>query len=72
MIRTTDTGGVKIIYNGEVEDNKCLNLDCLNEKDYYPVFEKQSNSLKKMLIIIIIIEFNKAIKLVIKVMEFCN
>ena len=24
LIRTTDTGGVKIIYNGEVEDNKCL------------------------------------------------
>ena len=24
MIRTTDTGGVKIIYNGEVEDGKCL------------------------------------------------
>ncbi len=25
MIRTTDTGGVKMIYNGEVEDGKCLN-----------------------------------------------
>ena len=24
MIRTTDTGGVKILYNGEVEDGKCL------------------------------------------------
>ena len=24
MIRTTDTGGVKMIYNGEVEDGKCL------------------------------------------------
>ena len=24
MIRTTDTGGVKLLYNGEVEDNKCL------------------------------------------------
>ena len=25
MIRTTDTGGVKMIYNGEPEDGKCLN-----------------------------------------------
>ena len=25
MIRTTDTGGVRMIYNGEVEDGKCLN-----------------------------------------------
>ena len=25
MFRTTDTGGVKLIYNGEPEDNKCLN-----------------------------------------------
>ncbi len=25
MIRTTDTGGVKLIYNGELEDGKCLN-----------------------------------------------
>ena len=25
MIRTTDTGGVKLIYNGEVENNQCLN-----------------------------------------------
>ena len=25
MIRTTDTGGVKLLYNGEVEDGKCLN-----------------------------------------------
>ena len=25
MIRTTDTGGVKLIYNGEAEDGKCLN-----------------------------------------------
>ena len=25
MIRTTDTGGVKMIYNGEAEDGKCLN-----------------------------------------------
>lgn len=24
MIRTTDTGGVKMLYNGEVEDGKCL------------------------------------------------
>lgn len=24
MIRTTDTGGVKMLYNGEVEDDKCL------------------------------------------------
>ncbi len=24
MLRTTDTGGVKLIYNGEVEDGKCL------------------------------------------------
>lgn len=24
MIRTTDTGGVKLLYNGEVEDGKCL------------------------------------------------
>ena len=24
MIRTTDTGGVKMIYNGEVENNQCL------------------------------------------------
>lgn len=24
MVRTTDTGGVKLIYNGEVVDNKCL------------------------------------------------
>ncbi|MBQ3298062.1 MAG: hypothetical protein IJG97_04560 [Bacilli bacterium] len=25
MIRTTDTGGVKMIYNGETENNQCLN-----------------------------------------------
>ena len=25
MLRTTDTGGVKMIYNGEVESGKCLN-----------------------------------------------
>ena len=25
MMRTTDTGGVKLIYNGEAEDGKCLN-----------------------------------------------
>ena len=25
MFRTTDTGGVKMIYNGEVENNQCLN-----------------------------------------------
>ena len=25
MIRTTDTGGVKLIYNGEPENNQCLN-----------------------------------------------
>ena len=25
MLRTTDTGGVKMIYNGEAEDGKCLN-----------------------------------------------
>ena len=25
MIRTTDTGGVKMIYNGEVENSQCLN-----------------------------------------------
>ena len=25
MIRTTDTGGVKMIYNGEPENNQCLN-----------------------------------------------
>ena len=25
MIRTTDTGGVKMIYNGEVDNNQCLN-----------------------------------------------
>ena len=25
MIRTTDTGGVRLIYNGEVENGKCLN-----------------------------------------------
>ncbi|MBR4693751.1 MAG: hypothetical protein IKP07_02965 [Bacilli bacterium] len=25
MLRTTDTGGVKLIYNGEVENNQCLN-----------------------------------------------
>ena len=25
MMRTTDTGGVKMIYNGEVENNQCLN-----------------------------------------------
>ena len=25
MIRTTDTGGVKLIYNGEAENNQCLN-----------------------------------------------
>ena len=25
IVRTTDTGGVKLIYNGEVVDNKCLN-----------------------------------------------
>ena len=24
MMRTTDTGGVKLVYNGEVDDNKCL------------------------------------------------
>ena len=26
MIRTTDTGGVKMIYNGEAENNQCLNI----------------------------------------------
>lgn len=26
MIRTTDTGGVKLIYNGTTSDNKCTNL----------------------------------------------
>ena len=26
MIRTTDTGGVKMIYNGEVENNQCLDI----------------------------------------------
>ncbi|MBR2678103.1 MAG: hypothetical protein IKE63_01675 [Bacilli bacterium] len=25
MIRTTDTGGVKMVYNGEAENNQCLN-----------------------------------------------
>ena len=25
MLRTTDTGGTKLIYNGEVENNQCLN-----------------------------------------------
>ena len=25
MIRTTDTGGTKLLYNGEVENNQCLN-----------------------------------------------
>ena len=25
MIRTTDTGGIKLLYNGEVENNQCLN-----------------------------------------------
>ena len=25
MLRTTDTGGVKLIYNGEAENNQCLN-----------------------------------------------
>ena len=25
MVRTTDTGGVKMIYNGEAENNQCLN-----------------------------------------------
>ncbi len=30
IIRTTDTGGVKMLYNGEVEDGKCLNT-----RDYH-------------------------------------
>ena len=25
IIRTTDTGGIKLVYNGEANDNKCLN-----------------------------------------------
>ena len=25
MIRTTDTGGIKLLYNGEVENGQCLN-----------------------------------------------
>ena len=38
MIRTTDTGGVKIIYNGEVEDNKCLNT-----RGNHPGYEGRTN-----------------------------
>ena len=36
IIRTTDTGGVKMIYNGEVEDGKCLNTRG-NHIGYYGV-----------------------------------
>ncbi len=35
MIRTTDTGGVKMIYNGEAENNQCLNTRGTHEG---PVF----------------------------------
>ena len=38
MIRTTDTGGVKMIYNGEVENNQCLNTRGTHvgfEQSYY-------------------------------------
>ena len=47
MIRTTDTGGVKLLYNGEAENNQCLNtrgnhigytgesLETLNSYYYY-------------------------------------
>ncbi len=31
MIRTTDTGGVKLIYNGEPENNQCLNTRSSHE-----------------------------------------
>ena len=47
MIRTTDTGGVKLIYNGEVDNNQCLDtrgkhvgydlsgIQTLNDKSYW-------------------------------------
>ena len=36
MIRTTDTGGVKMIYNGEAVDGKCLNTRG-NQVGYYSI-----------------------------------
>ena len=35
MIRTTDTGGVKLLYNGEVENNQCV-----DSKGYHPKYNK--------------------------------
>lgn len=48
IVRTTDTGGVKLLYNGEAEDNKCIidtskktvlygviNVAYLNNTNYY-------------------------------------
>ena len=57
MWRTTDTGGVRMIYNGEVEDGKCLdtrgnhlgfdsNLYTLNRTYYYGtdfIYDKANN-----------------------------
>ena len=44
MIRTTDTGGVKMIYNGEVEDGKCLNT-----RGSHVGYLQNSESYKKIL-----------------------
>ncbi len=38
MIRTTDTGGVKLLYNGEVEENQCLNT-----RGYHPGYRNRVN-----------------------------
>ena len=42
MIRTTDTGGVKMIYNGEVENNQCLNTRG-NHVGYSSIINKSLN-----------------------------
>ncbi len=60
MIRTTDTGGVKMIYNGEPENGKCLNtrgkhveksaetMDLNNTNYYYFDSYKYENDLLKI------------------------
>ena len=42
MIRTTDTGGVKMIYNGEVENNQCLSTRG-RHVGYGDAFKKEMN-----------------------------
>ena len=42
MIRTTDTGGVKMIYNGEVDNNQCLNTRG-NHAGYDAIFSQELN-----------------------------